>query len=288
MVSALDRIEDADKVQGVVCRTEVVVETLQNGEIREIRRQPFNPDLEWVSLGELIVGNRFTNNAFVFRRGALESVGYLNEQLPVLGDWDFNIRFLLHFDVGLVPETLAHWHWREAPDAISDRNSIYAPTQTHQEWRVRLINEAIRGRWLGDSASNLSIILALGSRLQMLERQVQDLTARVDGGVLSILEGTRRSTEGAATWSVEALNSQLFQQTRTINETLALLIRTQTEQTTQTEQIREEVHNRMTELREEVQNRMTELKDTIKEFSFLRQLRRALVTRVKRAVNYRK
>lgn len=247
MVSALDSVEDRDKVQGVVCRTGIVVETLRRGQICEIRRQPFNPDLEWVSLSELIVDNQFTNNAFVFRRAALASVGYLNEQLPVLGDWDFNIRFLLHFDIGLVPETLAYWHWREAPDTVSDRNSIYAPTQGHQEWRVRLMNEAIRGRWLGDG-SNLSLILALGSRLQTLERQVQVLTGRVDRGVESILEDTRRTTEGTATRGVEALSNQLFQQTQTINEQFALL----------------------------------------KESSFLRQLRRAVVSLVKHALNYRK
>jgi hypothetical protein len=58
-------------------------------------------------------GNFFPPIAFVFRREVLERIGGFNETLPVLGDWFFNLEFLLEDDIAVLPEPLARYHHRD-------------------------------------------------------------------------------------------------------------------------------------------------------------------------------
>ena len=46
----------------------------------------------------------------MFSKKAFDQIGGFDETLPVLGDWDFNIRFLEKFEIGLIRENLANYH----------------------------------------------------------------------------------------------------------------------------------------------------------------------------------
>ena len=37
---------------------------------------------------------------------------YFDEGLPVLGDWDFNVRFALSYEIVVLAKMLARWHIR--------------------------------------------------------------------------------------------------------------------------------------------------------------------------------
>ena len=69
MVSTLHHAND-DQIKGVVCRTEIVQERVDGKQIVELAHWPFNPQLKLIALAELVVANRFTNNALFFRRDA--------------------------------------------------------------------------------------------------------------------------------------------------------------------------------------------------------------------------
>jgi glycosyltransferase involved in cell wall biosynthesis len=126
--------------RGVVTRTTEIDELWANKTCREKRRIPFNADLNVVSLADLAVENQFTINAFVYRRNALREVGLYDESLPVLEDWEFNVRFVARFAVRVIPEYLAFYHRRRG---LKDGMMANSAKAQHQQQMI-----AIKNRWL--------------------------------------------------------------------------------------------------------------------------------------------
>jgi hypothetical protein len=66
-----------------------------------------------------------------------------DESLPVIGDWEFNIRFLMKYDVLVIKESLANYHVRT--DAKKEyENTVTAQKDTHAFYRALIINKHIR------------------------------------------------------------------------------------------------------------------------------------------------
>lgn len=160
-------------VRGVVTRSVVVEERLEDGSPVELARKPFNGDLEALSLERLSRGNQFTNNAFLFEREALTSVGSYCEALPVYGDWDFNLRFLQAFEVDVVPLALANYHRRVAGTG-EQLNSFAQDPAIAARARAHLTNLWLRGQ--DGRSAQLGTLIALGP---FLEEQAA-LRERVD------------------------------------------------------------------------------------------------------------
>jgi glycosyltransferase involved in cell wall biosynthesis len=113
LVKAVAYLEASDpSTCGVVTGTELVLERFAGNQLVEVARRtlplpalPMTPHL-------LRQRNPFPPISFLFRRSALEKVGLYREDLSALGDWEFNIRFVERFKVGVIPDTLAFWHIR--------------------------------------------------------------------------------------------------------------------------------------------------------------------------------
>jgi len=110
--SYLDKLSPSNIQKGVITHNMVKTEIIEGNKIKLISKQPFNTWLTEVSLYRMLAGNTFPPISFLYRRKVLEEIGYYDECLPVLGDWDFNIRFLMKYDIGLIPEVLAYTHQR--------------------------------------------------------------------------------------------------------------------------------------------------------------------------------
>jgi glycosyltransferase involved in cell wall biosynthesis len=95
-------------------------------------RHPYNGWVENVHLMEMSIANFFPPIAFLFRRSVYDKLVGYNEQYPVLGDWDFNLRFLVETDIGVVPEALANYHHRDRGDVVTFGNSVIAGRGKHR------------------------------------------------------------------------------------------------------------------------------------------------------------
>jgi glycosyltransferase involved in cell wall biosynthesis len=140
LTQALDN-RPSDRMRGVVCQTRIIEERTENGLMETVSQREFNPDLREVSLFDLAAKNLFTVNGFVYERRCFEQLAGYRQELPVLGDWDFNLRFLQEFDVDVVPEALCNWHIRidsTVPQSVSPG------TSTHQKFTNLLRNEYLR------------------------------------------------------------------------------------------------------------------------------------------------
>ena len=71
-------------------------------------------------------------------------VGAFREDLPVLGDWDFNVRFLARYEIGVIPEMLAYYHNRDDEDTGDYASSVSAKAHLHQFYDNLLRNEWLR------------------------------------------------------------------------------------------------------------------------------------------------
>lgn len=134
-----------EETRGAFCHTQIVYEEIRDDEVVETGRGDFNQWINSIELIRLFAWNRFTPVCFLFERAALEEVGLFDETLPVIGDWEFNIRFLSKYDIDVVPMTLAFWHQRPSAQGIYG-NSVHHGHDLHMLYRSRLAN-----RWLRES-----------------------------------------------------------------------------------------------------------------------------------------
>lgn len=153
------------RVGGVVTRATLVEERLDSDRVRNLRRRPYDGTLESVSLFKMATLERVPPNlSFLYRRSTLERVGLYREDLPVLGDWEFNLRFLRFYDVGVIRETLANYHWRKTGSAAAYGNTVVEAVSSHAEHRARLANELLR-KDLEEGVFGLGVLVNLAQYL---------------------------------------------------------------------------------------------------------------------------
>jgi cellulose synthase/poly-beta-1,6-N-acetylglucosamine synthase-like glycosyltransferase len=159
---------------GVVVKTMKVVERIDSkGNIRFLSRKPFNPEMHSVHLSEMAECNLFPPISFVYRRSVIDAIGNYDSTLPVLGDWEFNLRFLSRFDIGVHPGTLANYHFRPA-DRGAAGNTVAAGLDLHVEWDAAIRNRMLRND-LDAGIVGLGHLVAAGRRNVTLDKTLQPM-----------------------------------------------------------------------------------------------------------------
>ena len=150
IASLLQVQKDFPSVRGVMTYCNRVLERVEGNLIHVEGVESFSG---WVppgmlSLDRMLAGNFVPPISFLFERAAFEALDGPYEVLPYLGDWDFLIRFLLMFDIHMVPQFLAFYHWRTATETAFG-NSVTAEVDRHLHIRQVLLN-----RWLRADLAN--------------------------------------------------------------------------------------------------------------------------------------
>ena len=130
------------KFAGVVCHSLRVEEVVEEDRLITKDEAPFNTWLKELDPWTILEENPFPPISFLFRRAAYDEVGPFDESLPVLGDWEFNVRLILRGPIGVLPKVLAHYHHRPRRTTGPSANSITAGHHTHRHWE-----EALRSKW---------------------------------------------------------------------------------------------------------------------------------------------
>ncbi len=127
--------------RGVIVGTDIIYERFRRGRFVETRRRAMALPADPVTDAALRRHNRFPPIAFLYGRAAGEAVGHYRVDLPVLGDWDFNLRFAERFGIGVIGEALAYWHhrprsWRLPPLYANSRYGQHLADQMRlqREW----------------------------------------------------------------------------------------------------------------------------------------------------------
>jgi len=111
---------------GVTTYTSIVLEKIEdNGDIKFISKKGFNDSIKSISLYGMMKENLLTTIGFLYRRSCAEKVGLYNEFFEKVGDWEFGLRFLSEYDIGLIPETLANYHQRIVKQSSYSNSILY-------------------------------------------------------------------------------------------------------------------------------------------------------------------
>ena len=177
---------------GVITGTLYITEEIVGDEVIEHSRVPYQDWVKSVQLAEMATGNFFAPIAFVYERGIYNKVNGYDPKLPVLGDWDFNLRFLLEADIGVVDKQLAYYHHRPAAVAGAYSNSVVGGIDKHLSY-----NAIVRNKYIRESADNPKMA-ALASLISAAYLHV-DSRARFDSVHHTIAHAPKLQTSHDAT-----------------------------------------------------------------------------------------
>lgn len=176
---------------GVAVRTEVVYEHVDSDEITVDRREILASDLSQISLAEMLRHNYAPPISLLYRRDVHDAVGLYDETLPVLADWEFNLRLLSRFTVGFIDgPPLAFWHQR--PTSVGDEgNSVVTAQQDHARCEIEIRDRYLRGDL--ERNAHLGTLLYLTEMLGRGNTQLSETAAHLETVIRTT--NTERSTQ---------------------------------------------------------------------------------------------
>lgn len=136
---------------GVITHSHKVYEKVVNDTIKIKKVKQFNNDLkDVISLYDMIKNNLFSPISFVYRAKVYKEIGYFDESLEVLEDWEFNLRFLMKYDIHIIEKTLANYHIRQNNNIEEAfKNTITSKKKMHLKY-----DTIIRNRYLRQDINN--------------------------------------------------------------------------------------------------------------------------------------
>ena len=143
----------------------------------------FHEDLPAMGLQFLFRTNRAVPIGVLYRRTLHEQVGYFDEELPVVGDWEFNMRAAMAGEVQLLDEPLAYWCKR--PDATGSAANSVSHEQQHRIFDAQVRANAIRedlaaGAHIGPYLYQAHLTNELDGRLLETLEALQDVQERLE------------------------------------------------------------------------------------------------------------
>ena len=142
---AVEEMHAHPSAAAVVTGINRIHELYRDGKVRPMRAEDFFLNEERLTYMGMIGNNTFPPIAALFQRRLLQEVGEFDSSLPVLGDWEFNLRAVLAGGFVFVPERLANYHTRTPDSETASGNSITVGIGLHHEVRGQL-----QKRWLNE------------------------------------------------------------------------------------------------------------------------------------------
>lgn len=131
------------KLVAVTSNCEIILEEEVNGLYKTTEKKDWPHWSNQIQLLDLLARNTIPTIALLIRRSVLTLTDGYAEEMPVLGDWDFNIRLLLLGDIGTIDKKLAFYHQRSTTNS-SASNSISGSISLHHEYWQKYRNSLTR------------------------------------------------------------------------------------------------------------------------------------------------
>lgn len=158
LTRAVEYLDARPDRQGVVSRIEIVWEREENGHFVVDEREEFQAQLTAPLLTDTLLFNRFVPIGFLYRRSLHAELGLYDEKLPVVGDWDFNLKVLSRGPLEyLGDQPLAYWHQRRGATGNA-ANSVAGARSDHAKYDASIRDEALRS-WVESNGTGLVLYL---------------------------------------------------------------------------------------------------------------------------------
>lgn len=172
----------ASSAPAVAVRTAIIWEEVLGGRVSEISREIFLPELQQVTLFDLLRFNTCVPISLLYRRSALDDVGFFDESLGVGGDWECNLRLAAIGTIGFLPDVpLAYWHQRPTADGDMG-NSVISLNDAHRRMDRLIRDRALRAHVDADGAG-LALYLTrfIDDRFDEVRERLDRLESSVNG-----------------------------------------------------------------------------------------------------------
>ena len=146
---AVSALRNAPNAVAAVTGVTRIYETFRGGKVWPVSHEDFPLSQGRLTYRGMIGGNTFPPIAALFRRSVLTTVGNFDSSLPVLGDWEFNLRAVTVGEFAFVAERLAHYHTRTLDSDAVSGNSIIVGEELHRSVKLQL-----QDRWLSEAPVN--------------------------------------------------------------------------------------------------------------------------------------
>jgi glycosyltransferase involved in cell wall biosynthesis len=172
---------------GVMVETEIVYERAEGSGWVETQRVPYWKGMAGVSFTSLLEVNRAVPISFLYRRSLHEELGFYDESLDAVEDWDFYLRVTARYTIAFLSGTpLAFWTQRPTATG-ADGNSMFELAAEHARDDLVVRDRALR-EWVVENGAGLPLYIAsVENRLRaefteqmarLPERVVEDVYAR--------------------------------------------------------------------------------------------------------------
>jgi len=180
--TCLQFLQRKNSYKGVITLTMAVEEKIEEEIVMRLGARPFNSHLKSVDLAHIAIRNQFPPISFLFSRRVYDELGGFLEDLPLLTDWDFILRFLMKADIGIVPEYLANYHLRVADVNSEDDygNTVVAGLSRHVEFESQYRHARYRED-LVRKEIGLGHLLMSGKQFQLIDEELKRLRIAGDG-----------------------------------------------------------------------------------------------------------
>lgn len=166
-------LESKKSLGAVVVRTDMVMESVSGSKFSKKKQSAWMPDLKVINLYRQCIDNQFTPISTLFRRSAYEKVGKFDDSLPIVGDWEFGVRLLMHYDADIIDPgyPLAFYHHRKRVGNSSDSVS---GKEKHRYYTNQVMNTYLR-KELANGELGIGYIM---SQLKNEQRMLHTLVKR--------------------------------------------------------------------------------------------------------------
>ena len=147
--TAIRALRNSSSAVAAVTGVTRIYETFRGGKVWPVSHEDFPLSQGLLTYRGMIGGNTFPPIAAVFRRTVLATVGNFDASLPVLGDWEFNLRAVTAGEFYFIPDRLAHYHTRTPESDAVSGNSIIIGEELHRSVKLQL-----QDKWLTEPPVN--------------------------------------------------------------------------------------------------------------------------------------
>ena len=171
---------------GVMVETEIVYERAGEGGWIETGRVPYWQGMTGISFTSLLEVNRAVPISFLYRRVIHDELGFYDESLDAVEDWDFYLRVAARHPIAFLSGTpLAFWTQRPSVTG-ADGNSMFELAAEHARDDLVVRDRALR-EWTAHNGPGLPLYIAsVEKRIRAeLGAQIADLPSKVADEVYS-------------------------------------------------------------------------------------------------------
>ncbi len=152
--------------KGVITHSKRIIEIIRNDHINTVLIEPYNNNLYNISIFQIASMNLFPPISFVYLRDVYKEIGSYNESLPVLGDWEFNLRFVKKYDINVIPKLLANYHHRPLSKDLNYANTVIGEQQKKHKYYDCYIRNLMLRKDMSENRMGMGFLVNLAFSIE--------------------------------------------------------------------------------------------------------------------------